>query len=300
VPGCLTGAMARLGFCGLGQMGAPMAARLVDAGHHVTVWNRTADRAAPLVERGAKPAASPAEAAAGAEGLFTMVSAPDALDAVLFGDGGAAAALGDGATLIEMSTVGPAAVHAVRSRLPDAVGMLDAPVLGSVPQATDGSLEVFVGGDPEVFQRWEPVLAHLGHPVRVGPLGAGASMKLVANSTLGALMTGLAEALALADGLGLDQAAVLDVLAGSPIGVTVRSKRANVESGRFSPPNFKLALAVKDLGLVADAAAEAGVEVRIAPAARSWLEDADRAGLGRLDYSAVIAHARGRPPADAG
>lgn len=290
--------MARLGFCGLGQMGAPMAARLVDAGHYVTVWNRTAERAAPLVERGAKQAASPAEAAVGAEALFTMVSAPDALDAVLFGEGGAAASLGDGATLVEMSTVGPAAVRAVRSRLPESVAMLDAPVLGSVPQATDGSLKVFVGGDGDLFVRWRPVLESLGRPLHVGPLGSGASMKLVANSTLGALMTGLAEALALADGLGLDQAAVLDVLAESPIGVTVRSKRANVESGRYDSPNFKLSLAVKDLDLVTDAAGDAGVEVRIAPAARSWLEDADRTGLGRLDYSAVIAHVRRRPPAD--
>ena len=285
--------MARLGFCGLGQMGAPMATRLVGAGHQVTVWNRTPERAAPLVGQGASLAESPAGAAAGAEALFTMLSAPDALDAVLFGDDGAAAALEDGATLVEMSTVGPAAVHAVRARLRDAVTMLDAPVLGSVPQAGDGSLEVFVGGDREVFLRWEPVLAHLGHPVLVGPLGAGASMKLVANSTLGALMTGLAEALALADGLGLDQATVLDVLAESPIGVTVRSKRANLVSGRY-PPNFKLALAAKDLGLVAGAAEEAGVEIRVAGAARSWLEDAERAGLGPLDYSAVIAHARRR------
>lgn len=292
--------MARVGFCGLGRMGAPMAARLVDAGHDVVVWNRTAQRVVALVERGARPAASPAEAAAGAEALFTMVSAPDALDAVLFGDGGAAAALGDGATLVEMSTVGPAAVAAVRARLRPAVALLDAPVLGSVPQATDGSLKVFVGGDAETFGRWEPVLARLGRPVLVGPLGAGASMKLVANSTLGALMTGLAEALSLADGLGLEQAAVLDALAESPIGATVRSKRANIESGRYSPPNFTVALAVKDLSLVADAAGAAGVELRVSPAARSWLGDAERAGLGPLDYSAVIAHARRRRPASPG
>ena len=277
-------------------MGAPMAGRLVDAGHDVTVWNRTAERAAPLVQRGARLAGSPAEAAEGAEALFTMLSAPGAVDTVLFGHDGAAAALAEGATLVEMSTIGPAAVHSVRARLPEPVAMLDAPVLGSVPQATDGTLKVFVGGDPGVFRRCEAVLAHLGHPVVLGPLGAGASMKLVANSTLGALMTGLAEALALADGLGLDRSAVLDVLAESPIGVTVRSKRANVESVRYSPPNFKLALAVKDLGLVADAAAEAGVDLRVGAAARSWLEDADRAGLGSLDYSAVIAHALGDEP----
>jgi 3-hydroxyisobutyrate dehydrogenase-like beta-hydroxyacid dehydrogenase len=288
--------MATLGFCGLGQMGAPMAGRLVDAGHDVAVWNRTPARAAPLVERGARLAGSPGEAADGAEALFTMLSAPNAVDTVLFGPDGAAAFLADGATLIEMSTIGPAAVHAVRARLPEPVAMLDAPVLGSVPQADDGSLKVFVGGDGDVFRRWEAVLAHLGHPVVLGPLGAGASMKLVANSTLGALMTGLAEALALAEGLGLDRAAVLDVLAESPIGATVRSKRANVEAVRYSPPNFKLGLAVKDLGLVADAAAESGVDLRVGAAARSWMEEAEAAGLGTLDYSAVIAHALGQDP----
>ncbi|MGI8683744.1 MAG: NAD-binding protein [Acidimicrobiales bacterium] len=106
-------------------------------------------------------------------------------------------------------------------------------------------------------------------------------------------MTGLAEAMALADAFGLDEAAVLDVLAESPIGVTVRSKRANLESGRYAP-NFKLALAVKDLRLVTEAAGSAGVATRLVPATLAWMEAAEQAGLGPLDYSAVIAHARGR------
>ena len=285
--------MTTLAFCGLGQMGAPMAARLVAAGHDVTVWNRTAERAEPLVEEGARAAKTPEEAAAGAQALFTMLATPEALDTVLFGDAGAGAALEDGATLIEMSTVGPAAVRVVRGRLHDGVSMLDAPVLGSVPQATDGSLKVFVGGEAEVFERWRPVLSEFGHPAHLGPLGSGASMKLVANSTLGTLMTGLAEALALADALGLEESAVLDVLAESPIGATAKSKRERIERADY-PPNFKLALAVKDLDLVTEAARDAGLDARVAPAARSWLADADRAGLGSLDYSAVIAHVRGQ------
>ena len=119
-------------------------------------------------------------------------------------------------------------------------------------------------------------------------------MKLVANSTLGALMCGLAEALALADALGLPEDAVLDILAESPIGTTVKSKRTLIESGEYTP-NFSLALAAKDLRLVTDAAGALGVELRLSPAARSWLERADAAGLGDLDYSAVIADVRGRP-----
>ena len=289
--------MVRVGWCGLGQMGAPMAARLLGAGVELAVWNRTPGRADDLVAGGARRAASPADAAAGAEVVATMLATPEALDDVVFGPAGLAAGMAPGTTLVEMSTVGPAAVTGMAARLPAGVDVLDAPVLGSVGQAEDGSLRVFVGGPAELFERRQPLLGHLGSALHVGPLGAGAAMKLVANSILGALMTALAEALALADGLGLDQAQVLDVLAGSPIGATVRSKRDKVESAAY-PPNFKLALAAKDLRLVAEAAAAAGCDLRLAGAARSWLEEAAAArdgALAGLDYSAVIAHVRGRP-----
>jgi 3-hydroxyisobutyrate dehydrogenase len=284
--------MAKLAFLGLGQMGGPMAARLLDAGHDLAVWNRTASKAEPLVARGARPSASPAQAADGAEGVFTMLATPEALQAVVLGSAGAATAMGDGATLIDMSTVGPEAARKLAERLPSGVSILDAPVLGSVPQAEDGSLKVFVGGSQELFDRWRPVLAALGSPMRLGPLGAGASMKLVVNSTLGALMTGLGEALALADALGLDQKRTLDVLADSQMGVTARSKRQRIEDGRY-PPNFRLALAAKDLRLVSESADRAGIDLRLAPAARSWLEEA-AANSPDLDYSAVVAHIRGR------
>ncbi|MDP9069856.1 MAG: NAD(P)-dependent oxidoreductase [Actinomycetota bacterium] len=287
--------MTSLAVCGLGQMGVPVATRLLEAGHDVVVWNRTAERARALVEHGAEQAASPAEAAAGAEVVLTMLATPAALEEVTFGQAGLAAGLADGSTLIEMSTVGPGAVRALAGRLPGGVRVLDAPVLGSVAQATDGTLKVFVGGDGEVFESWRPVLEQLGRPVRFGPLGAGAAMKLVANSVLGVLMTGLGEALALADALGLDQAQVLDALAESPIGATVKSKRSNLESGAYSP-NFKLALALKDLGLVTEAAGSAGVDLRLAPAAQTWFQEAADADMGELDYSAVIAHLRGARP----
>jgi 3-hydroxyisobutyrate dehydrogenase-like beta-hydroxyacid dehydrogenase len=284
--------MAKLAFLGLGQMGGPMAGRLLDAGHDLAVWNRTAWKADPLVARGARRSDSPAQAADGAEGVFTMLADPEALQEVVTGSAGAATAMGDEATLIDMSTVGPETARALAERLPSGVSMLDAPVLGSVPQAEDGSLKVFVGGPQELFDRWRTVLAALGSPMRLGPLGAGASMKLVVNSTLGALMTGLGEALALADALGLDQERTLDVLADSQIGVTARSKRQRIEDGRY-PPNFRLALAAKDLRLVSEAADRAGIDLRLAPAARSWLEEA-AANSADLDYSAVVAHIRGR------
>ena len=293
--------MAKLAFCGLGRMGEPMARRLLGSSDELVVWNRTPDKARGLVERGARQATSPAEAASGADAVFTMVSSAGALEEVVFGAGdggeggdGVAAGLAAGATLVEMSTVGPDAVRSMAERLPDGVGVLDAPVLGSIPQAEDGTLKVFAGGPDDVFERWRPVLERFGTPVHVGPLGAGAAMKLVANSTLGALMSALAEALALADALGLDQGLVLDVLSDSPIGRTAKSKRERIETGQYVP-NFTLALAAKDMRLVTDAAEKGSVDAKLAAAARAHFQSAEAAGLGELDYSAVIAHVRGRP-----
>jgi 3-hydroxyisobutyrate dehydrogenase-like beta-hydroxyacid dehydrogenase len=278
-----------IAFCGLGRMGVPMAARLLGAGHELRAWNRTPGKAGSLVDAGATEAGSPAEAAAGADFVVTMLADPAALDAVVD-----VADLRPGTTLVEMSTVGPDAVRRLAGRLPAGVDVVDAPVLGSIPQATEGTLKIFAGGEAAVFERCRPVLEAMGTPRHLGPLGAGAAMKLVANSTLGALMTGLAEALALADGLGLDEAAVLDILVESPIGVTAKSKRALIERGVYTP-NFTLGLAAKDLALVTGAAEAAGVELRIAAAARSWFERAVEHDLGELDYSAVIADVRGRP-----
>lgn len=283
----------KLAFCGLGQMGEPMAARLLEAGHELVVWNRTPERGQALAERGARQVASPAEAAASADAVITMLATPRAVEEVVAGGDGVAGGIREESAFIEMSTVGPDLVRTWAERFPDGVEVIDAPVLGSVKAATEGSLQVFVGGTETAFERWRPVLEELGSVIHLGPLGSGAAMKLVANAVLGTLMTGLGEALALADGLGLDQSQVLDVLSQSPIGPTAKSKRDNVESGSY-PPNFKLALAVKDLRLVTEAARRAGVELRLAHDAQAWLEAADDAGLGTLDYSAVIAHIRGR------
>jgi 3-hydroxyisobutyrate dehydrogenase-like beta-hydroxyacid dehydrogenase len=279
--------MTTIAFCGLGQMGEPMASRLVDAGCEVVVWNRTPERADPLVAKDARLASTPAEAAEKAEAVITMLSTPEAVEAVVLGEDGVAAGVSDAYTLIEMSTIGRQAVRHLRERLSEQADMLDAPVLGSVSQATDGELKIFVGGEADSFRRWEPILEHLGHPRHLGPLGSGAAMKLVANWCLGVLMVGLGEALALADALELSQQDVLDVLAESPIGATVKSKRSNIESDDWSP-NFKLSLAVKDLRLVSEAADELHLPLALAEGIRERMEAAEAAGKGELDYSAVI------------
>lgn len=285
--------MSKIAFLGLGQMGFPMAARLLEAGHHVTVWNRTPERAAPLRQRGAVVASSPAEAAAGVEFAITMLATPEALEAVLFADGGLATALGPGQVMIDMSTVGPEAVRSVGARLPEGVSLVDAPVRGSVPEATEGRLHIFVGATDEDFARARPILESFGEIRRTGGAGSGAAMKLVVNLTLGAAIVALGEALALGESLGLEPGALLDVLADSPIGPAVRAKRANVEAGRY-PPNFKLGLAAKDLRLVMDTADAAGQDLKLARAARAWLDEAARRGASDLDYSAVVATILGK------
>ena len=249
--------MTKVGFLGLGLMGAPMARRLVDAGHDVAVWNRTASRAEALAAAGALVASTPAEAAAGREVVVTMLTDRDALEAVLFGPGGAAGALESGAVLVDMSTVGRDAVLDVADRLPEGVALLDAPVTGSTPRAEAGELTIMAGGSEEAYERARPLLEVLGTPRRVGELGAGAALKLVLNSTLGAVLMGIGEALALGDALGLDRAAVLDALEGSYLGAMVQTKRSMLDSGEF-PPQFKLSLAAKDLRLVEAAASAAG------------------------------------------
>lgn len=279
--------MAKLAFLGLGLMGAPMATRLLAAGHDVTVWNRTIEKTRPLAKLGASVASTPAHAAEGVDTAITMLANPAALEQVVFGADGLAPALAPGQLLIEMSTVGPDAVHSVAARVRRGVSVLDAPVRGSVPEATAGRLAIYVGADDADFERVEPLLAALGTPHHVGGPGAGAGTKMVVNSTLGAAIVAFGEALALGDTVGLDRRALLDVLAESPIGSTVRAKRTNVESDSY-PPNFKLSLALKDLQLVNQIADRAGRHLEVASATRDWLLRAAQAGAADLDFSSVI------------
>jgi 3-hydroxyisobutyrate dehydrogenase-like beta-hydroxyacid dehydrogenase len=276
--------MTKVAICGLGLLGRPIALRLVDAGYDVTVWNRSPEKAREVAGRGAGFARTPAEAAVGAELAITVLSTPEALEEVVLGPDGLAQGLGSDSILVDMSTVGPDAIEALRSKLPSGVELADAPVLGSVPQATHGTLKVFFGGSEKAYARLLPLFESLGTPRRVGVLGSGAAMKLVVNSTLGPVMAAVGEALALGDLLDLDRTAVLDVLEGSAVGVAVKGKRARIESGEYEP-NFKLWLAHKDSELIS---AASGDRLRVARAVRELLSDAVRAGLGDLDYSALV------------
>ena len=270
---------------GLGAMGSRIAGRLLDAGYDIVVWNRTAEKAKPLVERGASLAASPSDAAARAEAVITMLANPPALAAVAVE---IAAGASDKLTVIQMSTVGPAAVSQLASVLPEGTGLLDSPVLGSIGEAESGALKIFVGGPDALVKKWTPLLSVLGRPLHVGPLGAGTAAKLVANTTLVGVIGLLGEALALGEGLGLTRKVVFEVLATTALAQQAERRRQAVEAGDY-PPRFALYLARKDADLIVEAAAKAGVDVRLVTAARSWLADAEAAGLGAQDYSAVLA-----------
>ena len=280
--------MSKIAFLGLGQMGTPMASRLLQAGHALRVWDRTRARAAPLAEHGAVAVSSPAEANTGVDFVITMLATPDALEQVLLGAEGVVRTLRPGEVLIDMSTVGMDTVRSIAARLPIGVSLVDAPVRGSVPEATTGHLQIFVGASEEDFARVRSALESLGAVLHAGGPGSGAAVKLVVNLALGAAIVALGEALVLGESLGLHRAMLLDLLADSPIGPAVRAKRADVESGHY-PPTFKLRHAAKDLGLVIAAAASTGRDLKLARAAHAWLDEAALRGAADLDYSAVVA-----------
>jgi HAD superfamily hydrolase (TIGR01450 family) len=279
--------MSTIAVVGLGAMGSRIAGRLLATGHNVAVWNRTREKMARLAELGAKPADTPSDAARRADAVVTMVSGPQALRDVTVGPAGVAAGAGASTTIIQMSTVGPAETAFLAPALPVGTELLDSPVLGSVGQAESGSLTILVGGSPTILERVRPILSALGTPVHVGARGAGASAKLVANATLFGVLATLGEAIALASSPRPLRPAIHQVLAATPLAAQARRRRPTIEAGLY-PPRFALSLARKDAGLVADSAADAGLDLRVAKAARDWLSHAETFGWGDRDYTAVL------------
>jgi 3-hydroxyisobutyrate dehydrogenase-like beta-hydroxyacid dehydrogenase len=239
----------KLGFIGLGAMGAPMTRNLLKASHELAVWNRTPERVDPLVEAGAYRADSPADAASGTRATILMLTNAEVVHEVLFGEHGVVQGLPAGAAVINMGTIGVVATTRMAEKL-DALGyrMLDAPVAGSTPVAAAGELDIMVGGAEQTFEEFEPVLAAMGEKIsHMGEVGSGTRMKLINNLILGAHMAVLSEGLALGEAAGIPVEKQLEVLlAGGAASRVAEVKSGNLTSRSYEP-QFKLSHELKDL-----------------------------------------------------
>jgi 3-hydroxyisobutyrate dehydrogenase len=286
---------AKVAVLGTGIMGAGMAQNLIKAGLDVTVWNRNPERARPLVDAGARAANDAAEAVAGADVVVTMLFDADATAEVMEW---ALPAVAPEAVWVQTGTVGldgTARLAALAQR--HGVAFLDAPVLGTRQPAEQGTLTVLVGGPEALREKVAPVLdAIASRTIWVGEHpGDGHKLKLVANSYVAVLTAATAQAMALAEGLGLDPALFLDTLAGGSLdSAYLQLKARSILAGEY-PTSFSVGGAAKDSGLIAAAMRDAGVDSGVMQAVRDAFRRADDAGHGDKDMAAVV-HAF-RPPA---
>jgi 3-hydroxyisobutyrate dehydrogenase len=241
----------RVAWIGTGVMGSPMAGHLMDAGHELAVHTRTRERAAELVERGARWCDSPAEAAAGAEAVFTMLGYPADVRDVVLGEGGLLEAMDEGALYIDVTTSEPSlAVEIAQAAAAKGVAALDAPVSGGDVGARNGTLVVMVGGEPEAFARAKPLLEAFGQTVvLMGGPGSGQHTKMVNQIAISSGMVAVCEALLYAHRSGLDLEQVLDTISRGAAGSWTLSNLAPRLLTGDVEPGFKIDHFVKDLGI---------------------------------------------------
>lgn len=289
--------MTDIAFLGLGAMGSRMAARLIDAGHALTVWNRSPAAAGPLAAKGARVAATPRAAVAGAGLAIAMLRDDEASRAVwLDPDTGALAGLEPDALAIESSTLTPGWVRELGAAA-TAAGrrLIDAPVSGSRPQAEGGALVFLAGGEEAAVRLAEPALRAMGSAVNhLGPLGAGAEAKLVVNALMGVQVTALAELIGLMRRSGVDPARVLAAAATTTVWSQAAARAsASMLAGDFDPL-FPVQLIEKDLGYALGDSPESeggpngeGGTAPTVAAARRVFADAVARGLGDRHMTAV-------------
>ena len=276
----------QVAFLGLGIMGRPMATSLVKAGHEVTVWNRTPGK----VVDGARIARTPADAASQAEVVWLCVSDTRAVEEVLFGHEGVEKSLGAGRIVVDSSTIAPAATHQfaerVRARGADFV---DAPVTGSKVAAESGQLLFIAGGSLETLARLEPLFRAMGRQVlRVGETGMGASAKIAMNLMIALTFEGFAEGLTLATRMGVEPTKLLELIQSSMVRSGVVDYKAPFVLKRDFTPNFPLRLMLKDIHLMREAAGQVGARLPCLETAAGVYTEAVQAGLGDLDYAAIL------------
>lgn len=282
--------MTRLGFVGLGRMGAAMAPRLLGEGRTLAVWNRSAARAAPLVAAGATLAATPAEVARGADIVFSMVRDDAAAAEVYEGAQGFLSVPVEGRLFVEMSTLRPATIARLDASLRErGAALIDAPVSGTVGPARDGKLLALVGARPADLERARPFLDLLcRRVVHAGAVGQGALMKLVINLPLGVYWQALAEALALGRAGGLDYTAMLDALQDSSAALAVLGLKRTAILGDAQAPAFDLASMQKDLLYILETGSASGVPMPATAAALGTYAAASANGLGDQDSVAIV------------
>jgi 3-hydroxyisobutyrate dehydrogenase-like beta-hydroxyacid dehydrogenase len=276
----------RVAFLGLGIMGRPMAANLVKTGHEVTVWNRTSGK---TVE-GAREAATPAEAARGAEVVWICVSDTKAVESILFGSDGVEQSLAEGMIIADSSTISPASTLKFAERVKArGVQYVDSPVTGSKVGAEAGSLIFIVGGEESAIEKLKPLYEAMGKLfVRVGGTGKGQSAKLAMNLQIALIFEGFAEGLTLAAKLGVDAQTLLPLIQASMIRSGVVDYKAPFVLKRDFTPNFPMKLMHKDIRLMLEAAKEARVKLPALEIVEEIYDVAVEDGNGDLDYSATI------------
>ena len=279
----------KIAFIGLGTMGAPMAARLVEAGFDVTVHNRTREREEGVAAAGAARAASPREAAAGADVVITVVSDTPDVEAVVLGEEGAIHGMKEGSVLVDMSTISPEVTRDVAAKLAEkGVDMLDAPVSGGSEGAEKGTLSIMVGGKAEVLERVMGVLKPLGKTItHVGPVGSGQVTKAVNQVIIAGTYAAVAEGLTIALAAGVDVEAAHRAVSGGAAGSWVLTNRADNMIRNTYPLGFRTRLHRKDLGIALETARALGVPVPVAAYIEQLETGLVKRGLGDEDVSNI-------------
>ncbi|MCI0707811.1 MAG: NAD(P)-dependent oxidoreductase [Ignavibacteriae bacterium] len=279
-----------IGFIGLGVMGLPMATRLQNAGYALRVYNRTKEKTQSLVNKGAEWCESPAVVAEISDIVISMLSTSEVLKEIATGPSGVLSKLGKGKVHIDMSTVAPAVTGELDKAYASAGRyFLHSPVLGSIPQATDGSLLLFVGGNDTAYKQTEDILKVLGKQVwRFERVDQASHTKLLCNLFIAGMITTLAQALVFARKTGVNPRILLEIIGQSALNSPMyQSKGASIIDGNFTP-RFFLEHMLKDINLMLDAAREAGAPLPAIEAAQELFAQASQKGLGKEDYSAVV------------
>ena len=260
----------KLGFVGVGLMGKPMVVRLLEAGHEVTVWNRSREKLAPVVEKGARAAASPADVARAADIVQMCVTDQAAAEEVILGAEGIATGGAPGKLVVDFSSIAPDSARAIWKKLKEkGIGFVDAPVSGGVPGAEKGTLAIMAGGTEADVERARPIVMHLAQRfTRMGDSGAGQATKLCNQVIVASLMAVIAEAIRLAEGAGVDAKRLPEALKGGfADSLPLQIFGARMASRTFEPSLGAAALMLKDVGNAKDFAAQLGVELPMAQAA---------------------------------